>query len=112
MLSDTASLSNKTTELPRLVGALPHARFEAWADYSPESVAISGEHGTVTYAEVERRSNQIAHALSSAGVKRGNIVGIFLERGSDLVCAVLGVLKSGAAFTILDPRVPQAALAR
>ena len=87
MLSYTASSSNKTTELPGLAGGLPHARFEAWADHFPESIAVRGEHGTVTYVELERRSNQIAHALSSAGVKRGNIIGIFLERGPDLVCA-------------------------
>lgn len=112
MLSNTTSLLNKSSDLSESRGALPHTRFEAWADRFPESIAVTGEHGTVTYAELERRSNQIAHALHAAGAKRGTVAGIFLERGPDLVCALLGTLKSGAAFTLLDPRLPQNALAR
>jgi amino acid adenylation domain-containing protein len=112
MLSSTATSSNKTTDLSEPPGKLPHARFEAWANRFPKAIAVIGDSSTLTYAELEQRANQIAHALRAAGAGRGNVVGIFLERGPDVVCALLGVLKSGAAFAILDPRVPQNALVR
>ncbi len=91
---------------------MPHAMFEAWVDCFPESAAVTSESITLTYAEVEQRANRIAHALRSAGVQRGNLVGIFLERGPDLVCALLGILKSGAAFAAFDPQAPKESLAR
>ncbi len=89
-----------------------HHLFEIWVDRFPNSIAVSWDAGTLTYWDVEQRANQIAHALTSAGVRRGDIVALFLERGPDLICALLGVLKSGAAFVALDPRTPKHVLAR
>ena len=89
-----------------------HLLFEAWVDRFPKSIAVMGEAGTLTYWEIEQRANQIAHALRSCGVQRGDIVALFFERGTDLICALLGVLKSGAAFVALDPKTPKQALAR
>src|SRR5918996_1500644 len=91
---------------------MPHVCFEDWVDRFPEAIAVSGAGGMFTYAEVEWRANQIAHALRSAGVHRGDIVVIALERGFELICTLLGVLKSGAVFAAIDPRAPQAALSR
>ena len=95
----------------RLTGT-PHIVFETWADRFPESTAVRGEFGALTYWELEQRANQIAHALCSSGVRKGDIVGLFFERGPDLVCALLGVFKSGAAFVALDPKTPGQVLAR
>jgi amino acid adenylation domain-containing protein len=103
---------NTSTHLPNDLSNLPHAIFELWADRLPEAVAVVGEGGILKYAELEQRSNQIAHALRASGVQRGDLVAIFLERGLDLVCALLGVLKSGAAFAALDPRLPKEVLTR
>ncbi len=111
MQSFTISLPNTTVSPIRLAG-IPHILFETWADLFPESTAVNGEHGTLTYLEVERRANQIAHALRSAGAQRGDVVALFLERGPDLVCALMGVLKAGAAFMALDPKTPREVLAR
>src|SRR5215213_4129395 len=105
------SLPNTTLSPIRLAG-LPHILFETWVDHFPESLAVTGEHGTLTYLEVEQRANQIAHGLRSAGVQRGELVALFLERGPDQVCALMGILKSGAAFVTLDPRTPKEAIAK
>ena len=105
-------LWKNTMHSPNLFAGTPLTLFEAWVDRFPESIAVVGRNGTLTYAELDRRANQIAHALRSAGVQKGDMVALFLERGPGMVCALLGVLKSGAAFVALDPRTPKEALAR
>lgn len=102
----------KTALSPIYLAGMPHILFETWADRFPEAIAVTGEKGVINYLEVERRANQIAHALRVAGVQRGDLVGIFLERGPDLVCGLMGILKSGAAFVALDPRTPKEMLSR
>ena len=109
--SFAVSLPNTTISPIRLAG-IPHTLFEIWADRFPDSIAVTGENGARTYREVEQRANQIAHALRSSGVQRGDVVGIFLDRGPDLVSALMGILKSGAAFMALDPRTPGEVLTR
>ena len=111
MQSFAVSLPNTTFSPIRLAG-IPHTLFEIWVDRFPESIAMTGENGTLTYGEAEQRANQIAHALRSAGVQRGEVVALFLERGPDLVCALMGILKSGAVFVALDPKTPREALTR
>ena len=111
MQSFAVSPPSETISLIRLAG-IPHIVFETWADRFPKSIAVAWESGTLTYWEVEQRANQVAHALSSSGVQRGDIVGLFFERGPDLICALLGVLKSGAAFVAIDPKTPKQVLAR
>jgi amino acid adenylation domain-containing protein len=109
--SFAVSLPNTTISPIRLAG-IPHTLFEIWADRFPEAVAMTGENEPRTYREIDQRANQIAHALRSAGVQRGDIVGIFLDRGPDLVYALMGILKSGAAFMALDPKTPGEVLTR
>lgn len=111
MYSFAVSLPSTTLSPIRLAG-LPHILFETWVDRFPKLIAVTGELGSLTYLEVEQRANQIAHGLRSAGVQRGDLVGLFLERGPDLVCGLLGILKAGAAFVALDPRTPKEALTR
>jgi len=111
MQSFAVSLPTTTVSPIRLAG-IPHILFETWADLFPESTAVNGENGTLTYLDVEQRANQLANALRSAGVQQGDLVALFLERGPDLVCALMGILKSGAAFVALDPKTPKEALAR
>lgn len=111
MQSFVASLPSTTVSPIRLAG-IPHILFETWADLAPESTAVDSENGALTYLEVEQRANQIANALRAAGVRRGDLVALFLERGPELIWAVIGILKSGAAFVALDPKTPKEALAR
>ncbi|WP_394437524.1 amino acid adenylation domain-containing protein [Streptomyces sp. SGAir0957] len=77
---------------------------------APDATAlITGAH-RMTYGELDARANQLAHHLIDAGVRPGELTGILLERDRPLVVAVLAVLKAGAAYAMLDPRLPRARL--
>ena len=84
-----------------------HELFEAQVRRSPEELALELEDEQVIYGELNRRANRLAHHLRGQGMRAGRLVGICLERSVDMVVAVLGVLKSGAAYVPLDPEVPR-----
>jgi amino acid adenylation domain-containing protein len=80
--------------------------FEAQASRTPESPAVVCGEDTLTYADVLDRSNEVAACLRSRGVVAGHLVGVCLERSARLVPALLGILKTGAAYLPLDPSFP------
>lgn len=108
----TYLVSTTQQNILRLSAGLPHTMFEAYADRFPEAPAVLGEDVVLTYAQIEQQSNRIAHALSASGVQKGDLVAVGLERGPDLVCSILGILKAGAAFAPIDPWAPTESLAR
>ncbi|HZI20326.1 MAG TPA: amino acid adenylation domain-containing protein, partial [Pyrinomonadaceae bacterium] len=75
-----------------------HELFEAQAERSPEAVAVIFEGQSATYAELNRRSNQLAHHLRSLGVGPETLVAVMMERSAELIVALLGVLKAGGAY--------------
>ncbi|WP_257450671.1 non-ribosomal peptide synthase/polyketide synthase, partial [Archangium lipolyticum] len=83
-----------------------HHLLEAQASRSPEALAVVSQEAKLTFAELERRSNQLAFHLRSLGVGPDCLVGLFLERNADLVVGLLGILKAGAAYLPLDPAYP------
>ncbi|WP_329791134.1 amino acid adenylation domain-containing protein [Lentzea sp. DG1S-22] len=83
-----------------------HALFSARAAAHPDAVALITDHAEISYGELDERSNRVARHLRDCGVRRGDVVGIALDRGVDLVAAVLGAFKAGAAYTVLDPALP------
>ncbi|OOG50980.1 non-ribosomal peptide synthetase [Rhodanobacter sp. C01] len=83
-----------------------HEFFEAQCDRMPDRVAVRAGTAALSYAELESRANRIAHLLRANGVRRGALVGIALDRGIDMVAALLGVLKAGAGYVPLDPGFP------
>ncbi|WP_219910906.1 non-ribosomal peptide synthetase/type I polyketide synthase [Saccharothrix carnea] len=85
-----------------------HELVERRAGRVPDAVALLGDGVEVRYRELDERANQVAHRLRARGVGRGDVVAVLLPRGHDLVTAVLGVLKSGAAYLPLDPGLPTA----
>ena len=85
---------------------LLHELFEQTADAHPGNIALICAGERVTYAELERRANQLAHYLRSRGVKRGDCVAMLLPRSLDVCVALLAILKSGAAYVPLDPGIP------
>jgi len=91
------------TELP--VDCL-HYRIEEQVRRTPGAVAVVAEGEELTYAELNRRANQLAHHLRSLGVGPEVYVGIFLERTVSMLVGVLGILKAGAAYVPLDTRFP------
>ncbi|MEZ6187923.1 MAG: amino acid adenylation domain-containing protein [Planctomycetota bacterium] len=83
-----------------------HSEIEARADLQPEAPAVSYHAQRLSYAELETRANQLAHRLRELGVGPDSIVGVCLPRGLEVVVALLGILKSGAAYLPLDPEYP------
>ncbi|WP_052519231.1 amino acid adenylation domain-containing protein [Archangium violaceum] len=97
------------TEYPR--HATVHALFEEQAARRPEAVAVEYEEQRLTYAELNRRANQVARTLRGLGVGAGTLVGLCAGRSPELVAAMLGVLKAGGAYVPLDPSYPAERLA-
>lgn len=85
--------------------------FEAQVAKSPDAIAVVSEVGTLTFGELNDRANQLARHLRSLGATRETIVAISIDRSSDMAVAILGVLKSGAAYLPLDPDYPAERLA-
>src|SRR5436190_22863836 len=75
---------------------LLHELFERRAAQFPEAIALECGASRLTYAEVERRTNQLARFLRAGGVSSSDCVGLLLPRSADVCLALLGILKSGA----------------
>lgn len=84
-----------------------HEQFELRAAENPEAVALIFEGETVSYGELNRRANMLAHALIEEGVKPGELVGLCSERSIEMVVGIIGILKAGAAYLPLDPSLPE-----
>ncbi|WP_433495470.1 amino acid adenylation domain-containing protein [Micromonospora sp. CA-248089] len=80
--------------------------FRDRAAATPSAVAVSDEDTTLTYGELERHANRVAHGLRARGVQDGDRVGVHGERCVALVAAVLGVLKAGGVYVPMDPGAP------
>jgi amino acid adenylation domain-containing protein len=94
------------TRVERATGLTVHGLFEAQVKKSPDSIAAIFGPERLTYAELERRTNQLAHHLRKLGVKPGVRVGVFVERSLEMLVALLGTLKAGGAYVPIDPTFP------
>src|SRR5690625_5163885 len=72
-------------------------------EHHPTDDALCFGKETLSYDELNKLSNRIAHYLTGRGVTRGDRVGICLERSSEMIACVIGILKAGAAYVPLDP---------
>ncbi|MBU2849930.1 amino acid adenylation domain-containing protein [Acidithiobacillus ferrivorans] len=84
-----------------------HALFEACARSVPDHVAVVFGDAEITYGVLDKRANRLAHYLRSYGLTPDSMVGLMVERSIDMVVAMLGILKAGAAYVPLDPAYPQ-----
>ncbi len=84
-----------------------HQLFEEQVERTPEAVAVVYQDEQVTYAELNRRANQLAHYLRGMGVGPEVLVGICVERSVEMVVGLLGILKAGGAYVPLDPEYPR-----
>jgi amino acid adenylation domain-containing protein len=87
---------------------LMHELFEEQAAKAPDAPAVACEGETLTYAELDAAANRLAHHLRSRGVGRGALVAVYMDRGLELVTALLGILKAGAGYVPLEPHYPRA----
>ncbi|HEX8317859.1 amino acid adenylation domain-containing protein, partial [Longimicrobium sp.] len=99
------------TEAEVPAGLCIHQLFQAQAARTPGAVAVVAEGVRLTYAELDTRANRLAHYLRGLGVGPEVRVGLYVERGPELVVSLLGVLKAGGAYVPLDPRYPADRLA-
>ncbi|WP_460764535.1 non-ribosomal peptide synthetase, partial [Lysobacter fragariae] len=83
-----------------------HTLFEMQAARTPDVVAVTCEARSLGYAELNRRANQLACHLRDLGVKPDDRVAVCIDRDLQLVVALLGVLKAGAAYVPIDPGYP------
>jgi len=84
-----------------------HELVAAQAARTSESIAVEFEAESLTYRELERRSDLLASYLRSVGVGPDVMVGVFLDRSLDMMVGLLGILKAGGAYLPLDPSFPQ-----
>jgi amino acid adenylation domain-containing protein len=85
--------------------------FEAQVERTPDAVAVVCIDQQLTYRELNRQANKLAHFLRTLGVGPDVLVGICLERSLEMVIGLLGILKAGGAYVPLDPAYPQERLA-
>ncbi|NCR22135.1 MAG: amino acid adenylation domain-containing protein, partial [Microcystis aeruginosa L111-01] len=83
-----------------------HQLFEEQVERTPNAVAVVCSGQQLTYNELNRRANQLAHYLQSLGVKPDELVGICVERSLEMIVGLLGILKAGGAYVPLDPDYP------
>ena len=81
--------------------------FEEQASVNPGRIAVVFENKRINYDELNKRSNQLAHYLIECGVKKESLIPICLNRSSEMIVAILGILKAGAAYVPIDPEYPQ-----
>jgi len=92
------------TELQKWSGL--HRWFEVQVDQAPESIALEFASQTLTYSELNTHANQLARHLQAQGITPEDRVGLLLNRSSDMVVALLAVLKAGGTYLPLDPAYP------
>ncbi|HEY0511016.1 MAG TPA: amino acid adenylation domain-containing protein [Thermoanaerobaculia bacterium] len=101
-------LPDPTAELDASWIGPVHQHLSSWAAREPRRLAVADPEGTWSYGELEAQSNRLAHRLLAGGVGRQEVIAIYAHRSATLVWAVLGALKAGAAFVVLDPAYPAA----
>jgi amino acid adenylation domain-containing protein len=84
-----------------------HKAFEAQAERNPDGVAVVFGGRQLTYSELNRRANQLAHHLRHLNVGPETLVGICTERSLEMIVSLLGTLKAGAAYVPIDPAYPR-----
>jgi amino acid adenylation domain-containing protein len=83
-----------------------HELFEAQVERTPEAAALAFDSEQLTYRELNRRANQLAHYLQRLGVGPEVLVGVYMERSLEMIIALYGILKAGGAYVPLDPEYP------
>lgn len=105
MVTGTDSWNGSALDFPAKGESL-HALFEQQVDRTPYALAVAFEGRTLCYAELDHRAERLARQLRALGVAPDEPVALFMERSVELVIAILGVLKAGAAYLPIDAAAP------
>ncbi|WP_062061823.1 non-ribosomal peptide synthetase [Aquimarina longa] len=97
--------NNKSLEYPKEQTVIDVFIQQAMA--TPNAVAVLYEEDSLTYKELDEKSNQLAHYLKEQGVKRETLVPICIDKSLEMIVGILGILKSGGAYVPIDPGYPQ-----
>ena len=104
MSSVTATVLTRPAPAP---ASIP-AQWDAQVARTPEAMAVTFEGRSVTYRELDEAANRLAHLLAGLGAGPGQCVALLLPRSAEAIVAILGVLKTGAAYLPIDPALPVA----
>lgn len=99
------------TEKPYSDDQCIHHLFEQQVKKAPEAIAMEAENFRLSYDELNRRANQLAYYLRDLGVGPDMLVGLYIKSSPELLIGLMGVLKAGAAYLGLDPKIPDERLA-
>ncbi len=105
LISDRPAIKPSPVPLPELPASIQEA-FSLAARRNPDATALRGRATAVSYGELDRRSDAVAHRLIAAGVVPGARVGLYAQRSVETLVALLGILKSGCAYVPFDPGYP------
>ncbi|MFJ5235531.1 amino acid adenylation domain-containing protein [Pseudomonas neuropathica] len=97
-------VNSPLTQFPETL--LIHQQFETHAQAQPEATALIFDGKTLSYGELNRRANQVAHHLLGLNIRPDDRVAICVERGAPMIIGLLGVLKAGAGYVPIDPAYP------
>ncbi|TPG69307.1 amino acid adenylation domain-containing protein [Brevibacillus laterosporus] len=84
-----------------------HQLFEEQVRSNPDNIAVAMGDSSLTYRELNEKSNQLARALRAKGMQADQLIGIMCERSIEMIVSILGVLKAGGAYVPIDPDYPQ-----
>ncbi|MFE9456343.1 amino acid adenylation domain-containing protein [Streptomyces californicus] len=98
------------TSVPYSDDITVHELFARQAAATPDATAVTFGAEVLSYAELDGRANRLAHHLLAQGVEAGDLVAVCVDRGVDMIVALLGVLKAGGAYVPVDPDYPAARL--
>ncbi|MFF1275897.1 amino acid adenylation domain-containing protein, partial [Streptomyces marokkonensis] len=101
----------RSAPLPSFTPQRLDTAIAAIAAARPDAVAVCHERTRLTYGELDRRADRLAHALRALGVAGSDRVGVCLDRSAELIVALLAVLKAGATYVPMDPAYPEDRLA-
>jgi len=101
---DSITPPNRETAAPE--ARLPFQRFEAQAARTPEAIALIHDGARWTFGELNARANQLAHRLIGEGVGPETLIAVCMQRGVDLIAALLATQKAGGAYVPIDPAYP------
>ncbi|AXT59084.1 non-ribosomal peptide synthetase [Aquimarina sp. AD10] len=84
-----------------------HQGFEAMVVKNPNAIAAVYDNTEMTYDELNKKANALAHHLKSLGAKKGTLIGLCVDRSIEVLVGIMGILKSGGAYVPLDPKNPK-----